>query len=188
MRRRPRARRREGTGASLETTPSFHDRFVELFNAHFHRLYRYLDRLTGEPDLAADLVQEAFVRLYRRGSLPDAPAAWLVTVAVNLWRNVRSTRSRRRRLLSLRRGEGVHADPPPSAEQATVAEESRQQVRRALDRLPERDRRLLLLRAEGYSYRDIAAALELNEVSVGTLLLRARAAFRQTSEDAFDAP
>ena len=65
------ARWPEGADALSETTPSFHDRFVGLFQAHFHRLYRYLDRLSGEPELAADLAQEAFVRLYRRGSLPE---------------------------------------------------------------------------------------------------------------------
>ncbi len=182
------ARRREGARAPTETTPSFHDRFVDLFDAHFPRLYRYLDRLSGEPELAADLAQEAFVRLYRRASLPDAPDAWLVTVAVNLFRNVKSTRTRRRRLLTSTRGEGVHSDSPPSPAEAADAAETRRRVRAAVDRLPERERSLLLLRAEGYGYRDIAAALELNEASVGTLLARARRAFREIYEDAFDAP
>lgn len=171
-----------------ETTPSFHDRFVDLFNTHFSRLYRVLDRLSGEPDLAADLAQEAFVKLYRRGSLPDAPEAWLISVAMNLFRNVKSTGTRRRRLLTLARSEGVHSDPPPSAEQAVVAEDSRDRVRSALDRLPERERRLLLLRAEGYSYRDLATALNLNEASVGTLLARAKRAFHEVYPDAVDAP
>jgi len=183
----PRARRREG-GSLAETTAPFHDQFVDLFDAHFHRLYRYLDRLSGEPELAADLAQEAFIRLYRRGSLPDAPEAWLITVALNLFRNARSSRSRRRRLLTLTRGEGVHSDPAPSPDDAPVAEESRRRVRAALERLAERERRMLLLRAEGYSYRDIAAVLELNEASVGVLLARAQRAFRQTYEGAFDAP
>ncbi|MGH7567875.1 MAG: sigma factor, partial [Gemmatimonadales bacterium] len=87
---------------------------MEQFHVHFHRLYRYLDRLSGDPDLAADLAQEAFVKLYRRGALPVAPAAWLITVGLNLLRNARSTRSRRRRLLTPERGERVLADPPPS--------------------------------------------------------------------------
>jgi DNA-directed RNA polymerase specialized sigma24 family protein len=42
----------------------------------------------------------------------------------------------------------------------------------------------LLLRAEGYSYRDIATALDLNEASVGTLLARAVRAFRESYGDA----
>ena len=168
--------------------PSFHDHFVELFNTQFPRLYRYLDRLSGEPELAADLAQEAFVRLYRRGSSPDAPEAWLITVATNLFRNARSTRARRVRLLTTARGEAVLADPAPSPAQAVETVESRQRVRMAIDRLPERERRLLLLRAEGYSYRDIATALDLNEASVGTLLARAKRAFRGVYGETADAP
>jgi DNA-directed RNA polymerase specialized sigma24 family protein len=61
-------------------------------------------------------------------------------------------------------------------------------VRSVLDRMTERERHLLLLRAEGYSYRDIAAALQLNEASVGVLLARAKRAFRDSYEDAFHAP
>jgi len=169
-------------------TLSFHDRFVELFNAHFHRLYRYLDRLSGDPELAADLAQEAFVRLYRRGSLPDSPPAWLITVAMNLFRNARSQASRRLRLLTSARGETLLADAPPSPAEATDLDDSRRRVRAALDRLPEREGRMLLLRAEGYSYRDIAAALDLNEASVGTLLARAKRAFRSLYEGGTDAP
>jgi RNA polymerase sigma-70 factor (ECF subfamily) len=170
------------------TTPSFHDQFVELFDAHFHRLYRSLDRLSGEPELAADLAQEAFIRLYRRGSLPDAPAAWLISVAMNLFRNARSTASRRRRLMTVARGETVHSDPTPPPDHAVVTDESRRRVRSTLDRLPDREQRLLLLRAEGYSYGEIAAALDLNAASVGTLLARARDAFRELYKDIRDAP
>ena len=160
---------------------------MALFEANFRRLHRYLDRLSGEPELAADLAQEAFVRLYRRGTLPDAPEAWLITVALNLFRNVRSTERRRRRLLSVARGEGAHWDPAPPADQEAAVEDSRRRVRAAIDRLPERERRLLLLRAEGYSYRDLAQALGLNEASIGTLLARARRAFRTAYGSAADA-
>ena len=169
-------------------TPSFHERFVDLFDAHFQRIYRYLHRLSGERELAADAAQEAFVRLYRRGSLPDSPEAWLISVAMNLLRNAASTQRRRLRLLTPARGENVLSDPPPSPEQAMDAEDTRRQVRAALDRMPDRERRMLLLRAEGYSYRDIATALRLNEGSVGVLLARARRAFREIYKETFGAP
>jgi RNA polymerase sigma-70 factor (ECF subfamily) len=177
---------REGI-AARSTEADFHERVAALFEAHFRRLYRYLDRLSGEPELAADLAQEAFVRLYRRGSLPDAPEAWLITVALNLFRNAKSRERRRSLLLSVVRGEGVHSDPMPATDHEAMAGESRARVRAAIERLPERDRQLLLLRAEGYSYRDLARALELNEASVGTLLARARLAFRAAYGSAPDA-
>jgi RNA polymerase sigma-70 factor (ECF subfamily) len=162
--------------------------FSELFEREFSRLFRYLDRLSGEPDLAADLAQEAFVRLNDRGEMPDHPPLWLITVALNLFRNVKTTRSRRGRLLTATRVDATLADPPPDPAESVQAEETRAQVRRAIDRLEDRDRQLLLLRAEGYSYRDMATVLGLNENSVGTLLARAKRAFREAYEDDSHAP
>jgi RNA polymerase sigma-70 factor (ECF subfamily) len=155
--------------------------FEELFQTEYPRLFRYLDRLSGEPDLAADLAQEAFIRLYRRGVMPDRPRVWLVTVALNLFRNIRSTTSRRRRLLT--RWTEV-AEAAALEGETSLAGETSATVRSALDRLPARERELLLLRAEGYSYREMADALELNEASVGTLLARAKRAFRLAYEGA----
>ncbi len=162
-----------------ETAASFHQQFTAAFDANFARLYRFLDRLSGEPELADDLAQEAFVRLYRRGSMPDAPAAWLISVAMNLFRNSRTTRNRRQRLLTAARAAQAHADPPPAPDLAVIAEETRRRVRATVDGMPDRERRLLLLQAEGFSYREIAAGLELQEASVGTLLARARQLFRE---------
>jgi len=167
---------------------TFHDDFVTLFHAHFPRLYRYLHRLSGEPDLAADLAQDAFLRLYRRGAPPDRPEAWLLTVATNLYRNARSTGARRARLLTPARGAALQADPPRSPAETAEAVEVRQRVRAVIDRMRDRDRQLLLLLAEGCSYRDMAAALGLNEASVGTLLARAKRAFRDRYEEDPDAP
>ena len=76
-----------------------------------HRLARYLDRLSGDRELAADLAQETFVKLYQRGALPDQPEAWLISVAMNLFRNARSTATRRRRLLTASRAECVDGRP-----------------------------------------------------------------------------
>jgi RNA polymerase sigma-70 factor (ECF subfamily) len=168
--------------------PRFHDQFVALFGACHHRLFRYLDRISGDPDLAADLAQDAFVRLYHRGALPDAPEAWLISVAMNLFRNATTTGVRRRRLLTISRAEAVVADPPPVPGQVSDAGAAAARVRETLHMLPERDRAILLLRAEGFSYRDIAAALDLNESSVGTLLARAKHAFRNAYEHDSHAP
>ncbi len=166
---------------------SFHDDFVDLFNGHFQRLYRYMDRLSGDPDLAADIVQEAFVKLYQRGSLPDAPAAWLVTVAMNLFRNAHATRERRSRLLKVVPDAAMFADRSVPPEQDGESRALAGRVRRALDAIPERERQMLLLRAEGFSYREIAEALNLPEASVGTMLARAKQAFRDIYEDRADA-
>jgi RNA polymerase sigma-70 factor (ECF subfamily) len=69
-----------------------------------------------------------------------------------------------------------------------VAGDASEAVRAALNRLSERDRQLLLLRADGYRYHEIAVALDLNEASVGTLLARAKRAFREAYDGEIDAP
>jgi RNA polymerase sigma-70 factor (ECF subfamily) len=79
-------------------------------------------------------------------------------------------------------------DPAPSPAQLLEGVDETGRVRAAIDRLAERDRQLLLLRAEGYGYRELAAALGLNESSVGTLLARAKRAFREAYEGSQHAP
>lgn len=164
-------------------TGSFGQLVQVLFREHSGRVYRVLQRLSGESELAADLTQEAFLRLYQRGSQPDAPEAWLITVGLNLLRNAKSMQTRRARLLAA-------DDDARKFEPARQTEESsddERRVRQVLGELPERDQQLLLLRAEGYSYRDMASALELNEASIGTLLARAKQEFRTRYEGAADA-
>ena len=172
---------RETPQASLPDA-AFRDDVGRIYTAEFSRLFRFLNRLTGDADRASDLVQEAFVRLHSRGSMPDEPSAWLVSVALNLFRNARTTDARRRRLLTPFRAEAVMADPTAAPGVALENADRRAQVRRILGRLSERDRQLLLLRAESYRYREIAAALDLKEESVGTLLARAKRAFMEASD------
>jgi len=175
IRLQPTNTRESRRGTALD---SFEALFSEFFRRHSPRLTRSLDRLSGDPDLAADVVQEAFVRLYQRGSMPDAPDAWLISVALNLLRNFRSTGRRRERLLVESGQAEGEVDPSPPADERVAADETRQRVRAAIDRMPERAGQLLLLRAEGYSYRDLAIALGLNEGSIGTLVARAKESFR----------
>ena len=110
--------------------------------------------------------------------MPERPQPWLVTVALNLFRSGRATDSRRRRLLT-GWADSLTAPASPTGVEET---ELSSRVRAALQRLPSRDREMLLLRAEGYSYREISEVLELREASVGTLLARAKRAFREAYE------
>ena len=162
---------------------TFSDLVAEVHALHSASIFRFLDRLSGDPEMAADLAQEAFMRLYRRRSLPEKPDRWLVTVALNLFRNERSKERRQRGLRAAFPGDLAPGAGPSPSERAE-SRSRRVEVRSALDRLPLRDRELLLLRAEGYSYRDLAEMLRLNEASVGTLLARAKRAFESAYEEA----
>lgn len=159
-----------------------------LFDAEFPRVFRFMNRLSGDPDAAEDLAQEAFLRLFNRGSMPDSPRAWLFTVAMNLLKNLETTRARRLQLLSEPRSKEVLSDPPPPPDRKVAATAVCERVREVIRGIPERDRTLLLLRAEGMSYREMAETMGLNEASIGTLLARAKKAFRERYEGSPDAP
>ena len=167
---------------------SFDANFSRLFEQRFASLFRYLVRLTDDRELASDLAQEAFVRLYRRGTLPDSPGAWLVTVAHNLLRDLRRSARRQLVLLSARQEGDFGRERTSGAEGQVLADERRDQVRAALDRLSTRDRQALLLRHSGHSYREIAIALSVAETGVGTMLIRASQAFRRAYEEIHGAP
>jgi RNA polymerase sigma factor (sigma-70 family) len=85
-------------------------------------------------------------------------------------------------MLLLRRGGEDERPPVPGADAGVLSEERVAAVRRALGRLSLRDRQMLVLRHEGYSYREIADALGIANSSVGTLLVRATAAFAAAVE------
>lgn len=170
------------SAAARVTSRAFDAEFRAVFDARYEELFRLIDRYAGDGALAADVTQETFVRLYQRGAMPDDVRAWLASVALNLARDERRTVARRLRLIGRRAPEETMADAVPSPEERTLARERGALVRCALDTLPERDRALLLLRQEGYSYRELASALDIAEPSVGTLLARAKAAFRAVFE------
>lgn len=157
------------------------------FERHHAPLYRYLARLTGDPDAASDAAQEAFVRLLEQRPPPREPRPWLFRVATNLVRE-RGRTGRRRRVLSWDgRARGAHGDPPDSPEGVVDRESARRRVRAALDGLSDKERQALLMREEGFKHREIAEAVGTTTGSVGTLLRRAieKAAERLgTGEDA----
>jgi RNA polymerase sigma factor (sigma-70 family) len=159
------------------------DRVSELFANHHDALYRYLVRLSGDPDVAADAAQEAFVRLLARPPSPTAERAWLFKVGTNYVLDARRTAARRDRLLD-GRGERTVADAPRDPHAGVEADERRRVVMAALARLTDKERVAILMREEGFSHREIAQAVSTTTGSVGTLL--ARTLERLARETTFD--
>lgn len=149
-----------------------------LFEEAFPPLHRYCVRLTGDPDVAQDVAQEAFVRLVRDQVQGPPPAlrSWLFRVAGNLIRDRYRVTENRRRLLE------AHPVMPSSGPDPELELERAQtvaRVRAALDELSERDRTLLLMREEGFSYQEMAEAVGVKSTSVGTLIARAQQRFAE---------
>lgn len=146
-----------------------------LFAEHHPALFRYLSRLTGDPDLAEDAVQQAFLRLIERPPAPGNIRAWLFQVGINAARLAQRTQARRARLLQDSPARAPLGDEPTTPDAMAEIGDERARVRRALEALTERDRTILLMREEGFSYREIAEAVGTTTLSVGTLVSRAMA-------------
>ena len=146
---------------------------AELFEAHHAALFRYLVRLTGDVDVAHDAAQEAFTRLLTRPPRDEQPRAWLFTVATNLVRGWSNSRKRRLVLMETGSARVPSPEPAPDAHVALETEERRATVRRALDELTEKEQTVLLMREEGFTHKEIAAAVGTTTGSVGTMIARA---------------
>lgn len=155
--------------------------FEQLFDRLYPSLFRYCHRLAGDADVAEDMAQEAFVRLHGNGVAGPEPAlrVWLFRVATRLIQDRgRAVRNRARLLEENPVLPWGAPDPGDTLErERTVA-----RVRQILDGLDPRDRELLLMREEGFSYREIAEVVGVATGSVGTLLARAQKRFTTAFE------
>ncbi len=145
----------------------------QLFQEHYDVLYRYLVRLTGDPDLAADAAQEAFVRLVEKEPDRSQVRGWLFRVATNVVRDHSRVRRRRVELLREAPDRAPIGDAPPDPESELVSLERRQIVRGALEALSDKDRTVLLMREEGFTHQEIAEAVGTTTKSVGSMIARA---------------
>lgn len=154
--------------------------FETAFDRYHDAVYRYLHRLTGDPDEAEELAQETFVRLLEHEVDGNRTKSWLFTVARNLVRDRSRTRRRRAELVE---GEDLGPSDPETPEETLRRSDRRRTVHRALDRLKPRDREMLLMREEGFSYAEIAEVADVATSSVGTLLSRALRRFADAYEE-----
>lgn len=144
------------------------------YRSESEALFRYLVRMTGDPDLAADVLQETFMRLVQHPlTTTENLRGWLFKVATNRVRDHARTRKRRAVLVGQGLGRGSLSDPPLPPDQVVEGREESLAVRRALERLPLRDRTILLMREEGFRHREIAEAVGTTTGSVGTMIARA---------------
>lgn len=159
--------------------------FEAAFDSHQPALFRYVHRLVGDPDLAADVVQESFVRLLDNPLPDDEIRRWLFTVATNLVRDDARMRTRRQRLLAERyERSDLAGDPVEVPDQQAIRSERIQAAREALNQLSKRDRTMLLMREEGFRYSEIASVIDVAPGSVGTLLARALSRFTKALDPA----
>jgi RNA polymerase sigma-70 factor (ECF subfamily) len=151
----------------------------ELFARHHSEIYAYLTRMLRDPELAADLTQDAFVKAYKAYETLEDPAharAWLYQIA----HRVALDDLRRRKIVRFLPWTGESRGSSPSAEHLVMETRLSGELQRALDRIPERQRAALLL-AEVHDLTglELAAALGVSHVAARALLTRSRESLRQ---------
>jgi RNA polymerase sigma-70 factor, ECF subfamily len=156
--------------------------FAALVARYERKLIRVLVRLVHDEELARDLAQETFWKVYNRLDRFDTArrfGPWLFRVGVNQGLDLLRRREAPAASIDRAWGEGRRpldpADPDPR-----LREELAQEVRFILDRLPVPYRTILVLRdLEGFSSAEVATIVNRREATVRWRLARARELFRQ---------
>lgn len=155
--------------------------FEVLYERYEKSLYTFILRYVHDAELARDLFQETFLRLYRKSGTYKGRASvktWLFTIARNLCLD-RLSRSRKEVSLESFEGELIISpeatDPEASAERTELS----RKVEEALQLLSPAQRELLVLsRIEGMTYPEIARITGSSPGAVKTAAFRALHALR----------
>jgi len=169
--------------------------FEELVHRYERELYNYLRHYLGDAEMAEDTFQAAFLQVHLKCDRFEPGRRvrpWLYTVATNQAIDAQR-RNRRHRMVSLDRRasaggqdeeagslvELLDGDEPGPVDRLESDEQARR-VRKAVDRLPESLRQVLLLvYYQGLKYREAADVLS---IPVGTVKSRLHAAIRKLEQ------
>jgi RNA polymerase sigma-70 factor (ECF subfamily) len=162
--------------------------FALLLHRYRSPLVNFLYRMVRNREQAEDLAQEVFLRVYRARAdyVPSAKfTTWLFRIATNLALNsVRDNRYQRMEIsldapVTADAEEGDEktldvAEKQPNIEQHLVEDVQRKMIRRAIEKLPEKQRAAVLLhKYQDLDYGEISKILECSESALKSLLFRA---------------
>jgi RNA polymerase sigma-70 factor, ECF subfamily len=159
--------------------------FEELIRRHQQRVFGLVSGILRRREDVEDVVQQVFLKVFvslKRFDQRAAFSTWLYKISVNeCWDYLRKKKVRP--LLyeadlseeQVSRLDGVvSADQPPAS--SSDRAEARDLLERMMEKLPEQDRELLVLKeVEGFSVQELAEILDLNVNTVKVRLFRARA-------------
>ena len=154
------------------------DAFITVsYEEHSSSIYGLALRSTRSPDLAADITQEAFLRLFaegQRGRFPEHVGGWLYRTSSNLIISGARRQSVARRFAPRL----VRRDESAGPETIALGRERRSHIDDALASLSVPDRMVLVLAAQGATGQEIAGYLGRSDGATRTLLSRARVRLR----------
>jgi RNA polymerase sigma-70 factor (ECF subfamily) len=165
---------------------SLQDQVTNAYEEYREDLYRYLLLLGLSPSQAQETAQDTFLRMYLalRGGTQGGPTrirhtrAWIFTVAHNLALNLHQAEQSIHLFEFTDDSEPLSASPDP--ERQAIDNQRNSRLHDALASLSDQQRHCLLLRAEGFRYREIADIIGVGTSTVGEFLRRAISRLRKT--------
>jgi len=155
--------------------PSTSD-FRRLYETVFPILFRVAYRITSSEEAAEDLCQEAFFRLHEKNMTfpnPEEAKYWLIRVVKNAALNYAKRKVREQKAYRRAFREEIRAEE--TGENILVKKETREEIREALDKLPENLRIVMILKEYGeLNYKEIGRSLGISEGNVKVRVFRAR--------------
>ena len=151
--------------------------------AQYPRIARVIASVIRDPARAEEIAVEVFLKWSGNPSAQGESAeGWLYRVAVGMAHNELRRRICRTRYESL--FPFIRRNSTP--EELLASRQEQQRIDVVLGAIGQRNAALLALRSNGFSYAELASALELNPASVGTLLARAQREFRKKYEERYE--
>jgi len=150
---------------------------------HLDALFGYAMTLTRDLSEAEDWVQETYLRATTASHRPDADSnlkAWLFVIMRNAWLNQVRHRNNGPRFVELETGEQAIDETQETPHVVYLRKLEREQVREAIESLPDAYREIVVLRdIEGFTYQEIATVLDCPAGTVMSRLGRARGKLRK---------
>ncbi len=156
--------------------------FKQVFLDNYSRIVAVLMRLLGDRMRAEEVANDAFLKLYQQPGLREGTAnisGWLYRTATNLGIDGLRSSARRRRYEEEAGSDRQRNSSPEGPLDDLIVEERRSRVRAVLAAIKPTQAQLLILRAIGLSYKELAEILDVKQSGIGTMLNRAEAEFRQ---------
>ena len=148
-----------------------------------NKLFRFSFNMINDAAIAEDVVQEVFIKLWKKRADIDQInniEAWCMRVTRNL--SIDKMRSKHRRTEGFKEGFDMR-DEAPSPYQKTAGSDIFSKIKNLMKKLPEKQRMVMELRdIEGFSYQEVADALEISLDQVKVNIYRARLFMRKELE------
>ena len=156
--------------------------FEALFLKFYPRVVGVLYRLVGERGAAEELANDVFWKLHRQAWFAESDGnvgGWLFRTATNLGiDHLRAVARRRKHEEAAGRHQMESGVCPDPLAEVLRAERARR-IRTVLAKLKPAHARILILRASGLSYNELADSMGVKRGTIGTMLVRAEAAFQK---------